>query len=490
MSTFPLLLFISIFILGCIAYIEYKNPQGVNEGFANTMSYWGNFVSPRNDVGPDEEDSMYIRDPRYFNDYADVSRLGVAYDFCRVIAHKDTPDEQFFACALAGTEGLGTARFRTKSVKEGFKLSYDDYMRDINGDGRAEYCRILKNGDGWTTMCTRATDLGFDPQEVVDDEPPGPVSRLLTFYQGCVIWLRLKDNMIDYVKNVKVLTTNMKIDETPGKDVTQGLDFNGDNQFLRLSDSGDRSLGAVVPLRSIRSIMVWVKFDEFTNNAKIFDFGNGKGNGNFFLGILGKGDPDADTGGSIRADCGADTVPEGPSGAQPVDEMSPQRLMETTAANVDEWRCDGFEAMPRKLPGSFPKPPENNSGGSYATLIYEVWDQQQRRMRMKMNAVLRLKKWTHICVTTTTSDSFRPGIGIYIDGELALMKPDGFLPATGNMTNCYIGKSNWSNSVSVYENRDELFKGKMFDFRMYNVKVSEEFIKDSYDWGKELLGLL
>jgi hypothetical protein len=43
--------------------------------------------------------------------------------------------------------------------------------------------------------------------------------------------------------------------------------------------------------------------------------------------------------------------------------------------------------------------------------------------------------------------------------------------------------------VSVYENRDELFKGKMFDFRMYNVKVSEEFIKDSYDWGKELLGL-
>jgi hypothetical protein len=487
MSTFPLLLFISIFILGCIAYIEYKNPQGVNEGFANTMSYWGNFVSPRNDVGPDEEDSIYIRDPRYFNDYADVSRLGVAYDFCRVIAHKDTPDEQFFACALAGTEGLGTARFRTKSVKEGFKLSYDDYMRDINGDGRAEYCRILKNSDGWTTMCTRSTDLGFDPQEVVDDEPPGPISRLLTFYQGCVIWLRLKDNMIDYVKNVKVLTTNMKIDETPGKDVTQGLDFNGDNQFLRLSDSGDRSLGAVVPLRSIRSIMVWVKFDKFTNNAKIFDFGNGKGNGNFFLGILGKGDPDADTGGSIRADCGADTVPEGPSGAQPVDEMSPQRLMETTAANVDEWRCDGFEAMPRKLPGSFPKPPENNSGGSYATLIYEVWDQQQRRMRMKMNAVLREKKWTHICVTTTTSDSFRPGIGIYIDGELALMKPDGFLPATGNMTNCYIGKSNWSNSVSVYENRDELFKGKMFDIRGYNTFLTPKKIKNIYKWGKDLL---
>jgi hypothetical protein len=92
-------------------------------------------------------------------------------------------------------------------------------------------------------------------------------------------------------------------------------------------------------------------------------------------------------------------------------------------------------------------------------------------------------------VTTLTNDAFRPGIGIYIDGELSLQKPDGFLPATGNMTNCYIGKSNWANSVSLYENRDELFKGRMFDFRMYTTKVSEEFIKDSYDWGKELLAL-
>jgi hypothetical protein len=292
--------------------------------------------------------------------------------------------------------------------------------------------------------------------------------------------------MIDYTGSVNVLTPNMFIDETPGKDVTGGLSFNGSNQFVRLSDSGDMSLGAVVPLRAIRTVMVWAKFDAFTNNAKIFDFGNGKGKDNFFLGILGKGDPDADTGGVVRDNCGTDTLPAGPSGAQPSDEMTPQRLMETTSANVNEYRCDGFEAMPRKLSGSFPVV---GKGGEYATLIYEVWDKEQRRMRMKVNAVIPVGKWVHICVTAMTEDAFRPNIGIYIDGELALERVSGFLPATSNMTNCYLGKSNWANSVSQYENRDELFKGNMFDFRMYKTKVSEGFIQDSYNWGKSLLDI-
>ena len=57
------------------------------------------------------------------------------------------------------------------------------------------------------------------------------------------------------------------------------------------------------------------------------------------------------------------------------------------------------------------------------------------------------------------------------------------------MTNCYIGKSNWANSVSQYENRDELFKGSLFDFRAYTVSLSEDLITQTYDWGLEKLGL-
>jgi hypothetical protein len=65
-------------------------------------------------------------------------------------------------------------------------------------------------------------------------------------------------------------------------------------------------------------------------------------------------------------------------------------------------------------------------------------------------------------------------------------KESGWLPAASFMTNCYIGKSNWSSS-GQYENRDELFKGKLFDLRAYKKSLSEGMIQDSFDWGKEQL---
>ena len=74
-----------------------------------------------------------------------------------------------------------------------------------------------------------------------------------------------------------------------------------------------------------------MKFDEFTNNAKIFDFGNDKQD-NVFLGIIGKGDPAISQ--MIDAEIVQEsTIPQKPSGAQAVMEMSPRRLMETTSAN-------------------------------------------------------------------------------------------------------------------------------------------------------------
>ena len=492
MSIFTLLLFISVIILAYFAISEYTRPGYISEGFSgiSSMPYWANFVSPRSDIGPGQEDEKFIRDPRYFNGYVDVSRLGVEYDFCRVLAAKETPDDKFLACALAGTEGLRSTLFRTSSVTNGLKLSYDDYMRDIDGDGRADYCRILQQSDSsWQTTCLKATDTGFDPTESVDPDPPSEVLTLLEFYQGCVTWLRFMGNMSDSVNNVKVFSIKMGIDETPRRGVSQGLSFNGDNQFIRVSDASDLSLGAKVPLRSVRAVMAWVKFDAFTNNAKIFDFGNGKGRDNFFLGILGKGDPDLESGAGLRDDAATATVPKEPSGAQPVDEMSPERLMLTTSANVDEWKCDGFEAMPRKLPGSFPGSDANKKPSKKATLIYEVWDKQQRKMRMKVNNIVPLGKWVHICVTALNSDAFRPSIGIYVNGKIVLERPGGFLPSTGNMTNCYIGKSNWANSVSKYEDRDELFKGRIFDFRMYKTFLSDVVIQDSVKWGKDILGV-
>jgi hypothetical protein len=235
--------------------------------------------------------------------------------------------------------------------------------------------------------------------------------------------------------------------------------------------------------------MCWVWFDEFTNNAKIFDFGNGAGKGNVFLGIYGKGDDGVDAKDLRPLLCGEEsTVPGAGSGAQPVEEMTPQMLMAKSDANVNEFKCMDFEVKSRRLGPSTVRFPARKPSGK-ATLHYEIWDQQSRKLSIKVNSVIPVKRWTHICVTTLNNDAVRPTIMIYVDGKLVRMKEDGFLPSTGTMSNCYLGKSNWIGVGDQYENRDELFKGRLFDFRAYKRAVGEQLITDSYKWGLESLGL-
>jgi hypothetical protein len=110
-------------------------------------------------------------------------------------------------------------------------------------------------------------------------------------------------------------------------------------------------------------------------------------------------------------------------------------------------------------------------------------------MRIKVNSAIPLKRWTHITITTMSDDAFRPNISVYIDAKKVFEKESGWLPAASSMTNCYLGKSNWSSSTSQYENRDELFKGKLFDFRGYKRSLSDGMIQDSFEWGKKTLSL-
>jgi len=57
-------------------------------------------------------------------------------------------------------------------------------------------------------------------------------------------------------------------------------------------------------------------------------------------------------------------------------------------------------------------------------------------------------------------------------------------------TNNYVGKSNWINPASNYENKAELFKGSLFDLRGYNQAVTEDKLKKMVKWGKKYLGVL
>jgi hypothetical protein len=515
---------IGLFLLCILLFLELVAPQKISEGFQGLIpvlseknSYFSQFVKKRGDVNPYKEQKGYVMDPRYFHDYTDVQRLGVNQDYCRmvmpltggddsnqgailtssVVNSSSAPDsnesKMFFACALGGTDDMSTVEFKTATVQKGFRLGRDDYMRDIMKDGRSAYCRILKDTDkSFQPVCRRSLDTGFADRDEVDPMPPDDITRLLTFYDGCVLWLRLYDDMKDYIDNVQIYKNGgLAIDETPRPAFTRGLTFDGAQQFMRIGDDAELALGSVIKMRTVRAFSVWVYMEEFTNNAKFFDFGDGAGKNNVFLGILGKGDPELANGGSIRPLlCGAEsTVPQGESGAQFVPEITPQLLMKTTAANVDEYTCIDQEVKAKVLMPSSLKKVKVTGNSTMATLHYEVWDQRQRKMSIKVNSAIPLKKWTHIAVTAISSDATRPDIGIFVNGSQVYVQPSGYLPQASSTSNNYLGKSNWVDNDSTYELRDELLSGSLFDFRMYNTPMSKNKIKNTIMWGRDMLGL-
>jgi hypothetical protein len=494
-------LWIGLIILITLAIIEIFKPEIINEGFSNLVSvgdsaFWARLMPRRGDIGfnPTEEEGGYIRDIRYFADYADVQRLGVSQDFCRMVQSTSDDEDKFFACALAGTDGLSGIKYRTPSVRDGFELSRDDYMRDVLGEGRDGYCRILKTGtDTFEAKCNPAADTSFRPTLITDANPPENIKTLLNFYEGIVFWLRFRDDMLDYAKNLTIAKAGeIAIEESPpNPPITEGLEFNGKDQFLRIGDTKDLSFGDIVQLRYLRAVSFWVYFDEFTNNAKIFDFGNGAGKDNVFAGIIGRGNPGKQTDELQKPVCldeAITTVPSAPSGQQCVEEVCPQVAMVTSAANVNVWNCPKPELFGRIMK---PIQPDSAPPGEATTadLIYEVWDARQRKLHIQVKNVIPIRKWVHIVITAENNDAWKPSLKIYRNSELVHTEASAWLPQNNYTTNNYIGKSNWANVTSPYENADELFKGRMFDFRGYRTFMDEKKIMNTYKWGKSLLGI-
>jgi hypothetical protein len=487
-----------IIILITIVIIELWKPNIITEGFNSLVSvgdstFWAKWVPRRGDVGvnPTDEQSGYIRDIRYFNDYTDIQRLGANQDFCRMIAEEDDPENLFFACALGGTEGLSTVKYKTHSVKDGLELSRDDYMNELGG--RNGYCRILKTGEStFEAKCNAAGDHDFKTSLTTDPNPPKNIQTLLSFYEGIVFWLRFRDDMLDYAKNLTIAKSGaLEIQEfPPNPEKTEGLEFNGVDQFLRIGDSKDLSFGETVQLRYLRAISFWVYFEEFTNNAHIIDFGNGAGKDNVFIGIIGRGNPGVqqeESRNSVCIDQAITTVPAPPSGQGCTEEVSPETLIKTSSANVDEWDCPAPELFGKIMKPIHGKKAKKGEAKT-ADLLYEIWDNKQRKLHIQVKNAIPLRKWVHITITAKNADAFKPDLQVYKNGELIHTEP-GWLPQTNYTSNNYIGKSNWSNQTSPYENADELFKGKLFDIRGYRIPMNKKKVKDTYKWGKGLLGL-
>jgi hypothetical protein len=342
-------------------------------------------------------------------------------------------------------------------------------------------------------MCNPAGDISFKTTTVVDPNPPEDIKQMLTFYEGIVFWLRLRDDMLDYAKNLTVSKAgNIHIQEfPPNPQVTEGLQFNGKDEFLRIGDATDLSFGDIVQLKYLRATSFWVFFDEFTNNSHIYDFGNGPGKDNVFVGIIGRGNagPQTDDNkGRICLDQAVTTVPVPPSGQQCTLEQSPETAMITSSANVNLWDCPKPELFGRIMKPLHPKAaPEGEA--KTADLVYEIWESQMRKLHIQVKNVVPLRKWVHIAITAGNNDAFKPDLNVYVNGNLVHTEAAAWLPQTNYTTNNYIGKSNWQNMTSKYQNADELFKGRLFDLRGYRTVMDKKKVKDTYNWGKKLLGL-
>ena len=496
---FETMIYTAIALLVIIIGWEWLRTHMISEGFTDGVvpEFFGRYFPRRADVQPGQtiEADGWIRNAKYFEGYVDVQKLGYKGDFCRVIEKEKDPESRIVACALAGQEGLDSLSYRTDSARSGFRFSRDDYFRDVDKSGREGYGRILKirdaPRDAWEARVVKAGFTRFKQgEDVVDNSPPPHIVDLLWFYEGIMVWYRLFDDILDYGENTQIaLAGNLVIDESPKKTKTLGLEFNmvdpasgnkpSMEQYIKIGENPKLEFDTVVELRKLRAISVWVYFHEFTSNARIFDFGNGTGHDNVLLGIEGKGDTNAAFGRLGKRPTEENLVCQG----KPAEEMSPQVFMLNTDANVNNYDCKEAE----HIPSMYPPDEEPGTIDPRATLLFEIWDTKQRKMRLRLPHTIPLKKWTHIALTTTDNESFRPTWQIYIDGKNVFEHPDGHVPLNSYTTLNYLGRSNWESVTAEYQDADQRLRGALFDFRLYRTPMSAAKIEKTFAWGKEKL---
>jgi hypothetical protein len=169
-------------------------------------------------------------------------------------------------------------------------------------------------------------------------------------------------------------------------------------------------------------------------------------------------------------------------------EQSPQLYLATSDANVNEWSCPGPEPVDSEYPEDELAGDDAVAAGDVgANLLFEIWDSQQRKMRIRVLNVVPLKRWVHIALTTTDGSNFRPTWQVYVDGALVHEETNGHMPLKSHTVKNYIGRSNWEAVTANQLNGDERFRGALFDFRLYRAPMSKEKIARTVAWGLERL---
>jgi len=424
----------------------------IKEGFA---------VPRRADIGYSadgwEEAGGYKRDLRYTEAFVDIQGLGVASDFCRAVRRTTDPDSLRISCALGQRDGMDTMEYNSRSKREGFKFSRDDYWRsNTQNKGRMDYCRILKDQetDEWFAGCAIAGREGFK-QEERDSNPPLAIQSLLEAYEGALVWFRWQDDREDYAGNAAFSVYGSPVLPTMLKPtVSRGLQLNrwpiaaqnaGEpappiRDYLRWGEAGTYELHQAIPPRQIRAISAWVWWDSFEKGATIFESSNpshvSHRKDRISLGVEGGGAP-----------------------------LSPIR----TAKAAQELRPEVIQGIGQMTEPASPKTPTLTG----ATYYFEIWDEEQRIMRLSgpMGSA-KVGEWQHVAVTVTDGTAWWPTWQMWINGVLVAERTDGRLSPAMEIKENYIGRN---------------VRGCLQDFRVYSTPLIQGKLKEAIAWSKPKL---
>ena len=121
-------------------------------------------------------------------------------------------------------------------------------------------------------------------------------------------------------------------------------------------------------------------------------------------------------------------------------------------------------------PVAVPNQPRPSKTAAY---FFEIWDQQNRIMRLEspMDSA-KVGKWQHVVFTTTASEDWWPTWQIWINGALAGERQDGRMSPAMTLSANFIGKN---------------VRGCIQDFRVYSTAMAPAKIKAAMAWTKKRL---
>ena len=449
-----------ILVLSIVAiYILYEAaPPSMAEGFI-----------PIRSEAKETEERGYDRDQRYAAQFADVQGHGVAGDFCRVVSKQGDPDSLRVACALALREGMDTLEFRSRSKKEGFRFSRDDYWAEGTSK-RMNYCRILRDDEtgGWAPLCAKTTRSGIGPSEEHDPSPPPAIQRLLRAYEGILAWYRWQDDGLDITGNTQTAFVGKpKIPDQLKPVKTRGLQLNrypvasqeaGEpappiRDLIRFGEKSTMHLDQDVKPTTIRAIAFWVFWDQFEKDAAILHCSTADDKNRVWIGVDGSGP-------------GLPGFP-GLSESTAAQELRPDELQSLGSPRVEEVPL--YATQHQRSPHAVKHDLVHEKT---ATWVFEIWDERQRIMRIKAPLGAKRGVWQHVTITTKDSTTWWPTWQIWLDGALVTEQSEGRMIPALFLTNNRIGEN---------------VRGCLQDFRIYREPMTVDKIKEAMAWSSRLL---